>query len=191
MGTVNNVQVAGPITVYTSTTTSEAPPADSVDFGTAWGGNWTDAGFTEGGATLEISGEDADIRVDQHLSAINTFPVSEEVKLTVRMAESTLENILIARGAGSISTDTNEDTLGLGTQANVNLYAVGVEGKAAGTSSSTNKYRRVILNKAKLERSLNIGMNKNDVQMLEVTFVGLVDSTESAGQEVGYVIDEN
>jgi hypothetical protein len=189
MGTISNVQVAGPITVYTAAE-SEAPPASSIDKGTAWGGAWTDAGFTDGGANFELSGEDADINVDQHLSMINSFPVSEEAKLTVRLAETTLDNILLARGRGSVSTDTAEDSLHIGTRALNTFKAIGVEGRAPG-ATATEKYRRIILHRARVEKSINIGMTKGDKMMLEVTFVGMIDSTQSAGQEVGVIIDEN
>jgi hypothetical protein len=191
MGTVNNVMVAGPITVYTATA-STARPADTIAKGTAWGGSWTDAGFTQGGAQFELSGDDATVDVDQHLSSVQVFPVSEEAKLTVRLAEATLTNILLGRGGmGSVTAETNESVIYLGTQAWHTLKAVGIEGRAPGATSSSDKYRRIILHRAKVERSVDIGFTKEGAQMVEVTFVGLVDSTQSAGKEVGVIVDDS
>lgn len=190
MGTANNVQVAGPITVYTAAE-SEAEPADTVDYGTAWGNGWTDAGFTEGGANVEIGGEDVEIRVDQHNAPINSIPVTEEMKVTVRMSEATLTNIQLACGVGSVSTATNEDTLKFGSTARYAFKAIGIEGWGTGTTASVNKYRRVILHRARPSRSITLDETKDGVRMVEVTFEALVDTTETAGRQIGIIIDEN
>jgi len=57
------------------------------------GGSYVDVGFTEDGASMEYAVSEADINVEETTVPIDRVITSEDVKLTVNMAESSLTNI--------------------------------------------------------------------------------------------------
>lgn len=83
---------------------SVALPANTVVWGTTWGGTWVNAGYTTGGFQFTSNVERAEIFVDQVMWAIARPAVSGRAELATTLAQLTPANILTATGQGSTST---------------------------------------------------------------------------------------
>ena len=82
----------------------ETLPADTVAFGTAWGDDWDDVGYTQEGLALSIETEFDEIFVDQVEDAMRRVISSRTIMVSTNLAENTLENMVRAVGYGSLST---------------------------------------------------------------------------------------
>ncbi len=84
--------------------TTNAFPALTVLYGTAWGVPWVDRGYTQEGAEWEITHDFADIEVDQELSSVLTVPSGQTAVMRTNLAEFKMDNIALATGQGSVVT---------------------------------------------------------------------------------------
>lgn len=83
---------------------SNALPADSVAYGSAWSG-WTDRGYTNGGLQFAMNLERGEIRVDQEFFPVHTPITGANITLSTELAEFTPRNLQLAAGFGAV-TDT-------------------------------------------------------------------------------------
>lgn len=115
--------------------TSNAFPADTVDFGTAWTAPWVDVGFTDGGIQVTISVDRADITVDQLLEPVLRPVTGRTITFTSTLAEATVDNLNLAAGLGTVASvapgagTKGHDTLEIGTDTADVLYSWGFEAK--------------------------------------------------------------
>jgi hypothetical protein len=79
-------------------------PADTVDYGTAWGSPWVNRGYTSGGLTLNLSVERGEIRVDQEFDPVFMPVTNRTVQLSCNLAQITPENYQLASGLGTLDT---------------------------------------------------------------------------------------
>ena len=82
----------------------ETLPADTVVFGTTWGDDWEDVGYTQEGLALSIETEFNEIFVDQVEDAMRRVISSRTIMVATNLAENTLENMVRAVGYGTLST---------------------------------------------------------------------------------------
>lgn len=192
MGTISNIVVAGPVAVYIAAE-SEAPPANSIAYGTAWGGNWTALGFTEDGSSTEFNhaAENTAHKVDQYAAPVKSTRASEEVTLKVTLAEATLANLQRAiASVGTLTAGSTESTFEVGANTvRLTHYAVGIEFYGPGTDDDDVRYRRIVLHKAVAQGGAMAAMSRNEKTPLEVTWLAHVDDTQTAGEELYVVID--
>jgi hypothetical protein len=71
---------------------------------TSVSGDWIDMGGTNGGVTLELDLEYAELEVDQIVDIIDRRLTKREMKLNTSLAETTLDNFRIANNGGTITT---------------------------------------------------------------------------------------
>lgn len=83
--------------------TGNALPADTVLFGTPWGSNWVDRGFTQEGIELSMEIDRSEIMVDQLLDPALMPISSRTVKLSGNLAEMTPANLKLGFGQGTIT----------------------------------------------------------------------------------------
>lgn len=89
-------------------------PADTVDYGTAWGtpsgqtGAWTNRGYTSGGLGFSMNVQRGEIRVDQEFDPIVRPITSRTIQLTTSFAEMTPANLQLASGMGTLDTSVPE-----------------------------------------------------------------------------------
>lgn len=83
---------------------ANAIPADTVLWGTTWGGTFTNSGYTSGGLDFSIEIQRAEIRVDQELDPVLRPATGRNMSLQANLAEFTGENIQDAAGQGTITT---------------------------------------------------------------------------------------
>lgn len=83
---------------------SNALPADTVDYGTDWGGPWQNRGYTTGGLQLQLQVQRGEIRVDQEFDPVFMPITNRSVSLSCELAQITADNYLQATGVGAVNT---------------------------------------------------------------------------------------
>lgn len=81
---------------------SNALPADTVDYGDAWSG-YEDRGYTSGGLGLQMNVQRGEIRVDQEFDPLTRPVNTRTIQLRTSLAEMTPENLMLASGLGEES----------------------------------------------------------------------------------------
>lgn len=83
---------------------SNALPADTVVWGTTWGGTFVEQGYTDGGVTFGLSIDRADITVDQELDPILRPITGRGVTLSGNFSEFSPAKIKDGIGQGAVTT---------------------------------------------------------------------------------------
>lgn len=104
--TVTNLTM-GPGTLYKGDVGASEP--DDSDVGnaipdTSASGDFIDLGGTNGGVTLELDQEYTELEVDQIVDIPERRLTKREFKINTSLAETTLENFVIANNGGTITT---------------------------------------------------------------------------------------
>jgi len=187
--TVSNVVLPAPVRVYIGPE-STAAPANSISKGTAWGGSWVEVGLTEGGATLKTEVEKYEVMVDQYNAPVKDFITKQTAQITFAVAESTLTQLKQAIGFGTVTSGSTESTLGVAATDGIpTYYAVGFEIYAPGATSSNSWYRRVIIWKGSPQAGVELKGEKGDKLMVSYEVNALVDTTQSASEQLFKIID--
>lgn len=125
------------IIVYTAPyDASNALPADTVLWGTTWGGSFADVGYTSGGVHFTTEVTRGEIRVDQELDPVLRPATARTASMNTNLAEFKASNIVTATGQGSVTTlaattaTRGHDDYALGSTVADNFYAVGFDIKA-------------------------------------------------------------
>lgn len=71
---------------------------------TSVSGEWTDLGGTQGGVTLELTQEYAELEVDQVTDIPGRRRTKREFKINTSLAEPTLDNFIVAANGGTKTT---------------------------------------------------------------------------------------
>lgn len=71
---------------------------------TSASGEWTDCGGTHGGVTLELTQEYTELEVDQIVDIVGRRLTKREFKINSTLAETTLENFVLANNGGTLTT---------------------------------------------------------------------------------------
>ena len=150
----------------------------------------TDLGHTMGGATFSYTPEYADILADQYGNTpLDKALVGEVVTITARLAESTIANFAVAIPAGTVAGATSgRVTLGkdAGYRLSANAGALIVHPLV---NASSNKDDDIVLYKAVVHEAVEVNYSNDEETVLEVTFIGLIDTTKSSGSLLGLIGD--
>lgn len=169
-------------------------PADSVDYGTAWGtpagqtGAWVDIGYTDGGIQFTTSVDRNEIRVDQQLDPVFRLATGRDTRVTTNVAEVTPANIKRVTGQGSTTTVA----AGSGTRGHVDwdqtatitdLYqSVGCDIRQPGT---TEAYRLALWKTLQLG-SPQMTFSAEDKAMVSMEMAALPDDSTSPSRIVKF-----
>lgn len=187
--TVSNLVLPGPCRVYVGPA-STAAPASSIAYGAAWAGSWVDVGATVGGVVAQIGLANLSVVVDQYNEAVAEMRIQDSIKVNFAAGEATLTNLKQAMGIGTLTTGSTESTFGVsGADTFVVPYAVGFETYAPNASSSSLKYRRLIVWKAVQTDAPALEGKKEQLQMVAYAVKGLIDTTQSASEQLWKLID--
>lgn len=128
---------------------SNAMPADTVAWGTAWSG-YTGLGYTDGGVEFRASLSFADVNVDQELDAIYQVPTGRDLGLSTNLAEVNPANLQLATGMGTTATvaagsgTKGHDELAISSTIAQTFQSVGLDVRNPGDSEAI----RLLLYKA-------------------------------------------
>lgn len=175
-----------------------AAPSSGNSFTTALDAattDWRHTGFTTEGLEVSYEPDYGEVEVDQLLDSAKLFKQSMKVMVNTTLAESSLENLLVAWGQQSATLTSTSSTTELGIAAGAlgdepverALVAVGPGPKTAAGAKRERVYhaRRVL----SVESSAH-SVKRNEATVFPVSF-RLLPDPNFAGQEYGLIRDRN
>ena len=140
--TVGNVLV-GVANMYTAPALTPGP-ADTIAFNDAWLTPWVFPGFSEKGLTLGLDRKEKRHMVEEMANPVAITVDSSTFKVSFGFAEATLENLLLAAGGGTVTTQAataaliGKKTIKISEE--LTVVALGFEGK-----NPQGFFRRVVI----------------------------------------------
>jgi len=191
--TVGNIVLPGPCKVYIapySSSALETAPANTVAYGTAWGGGWVEVGYTKGGVVLKPESEQYTVEMDQVNAPLTDFITKQMATVSFAAGEATLTNIKQALGYGTLTSGSTESTLGVSATDGISTYyTVGFEQYGPGATSSSAKYRRIIVWKALPKTEQELKADKNEEQLTAYSFEARYEAQAAATERLYKIID--
>lgn len=125
--------IVSPAVVWYAPYGETVPDPDSVGAGVAWGGNWTQLGYTAAPLSMLYEFDEIDVVIEQSLAPVGRKKTSENLMLETTLAELYLDGLaLVAEGTVS-DTAAGASQVGmeewdLGGEATLTERAWGFEG---------------------------------------------------------------
>lgn len=145
-------------------------------------------GRTKGGVTVSIAPENVKLTADQWGETPVDFALNgETVTVTARIAEIDLD-VWEAAIAHATRTGATEGRLTFGSNAGKRL--AGKAGQlVCRPIGNTDGAEDIVLYKAVSMDEIEVDFNNEDQRVLEIPFVGLVDTTKADGNWLGHIGD--
>lgn len=110
-----------------------AAPADSLAYGAAWGGAWTNLGYTTTPLTIGVTRETYEVFVEQLANPVKEIVTSESLVFETTLAEFTGRNLALAFSGTVTETPPGAGQVGktelvTGGQTSLDTFAFGFEG---------------------------------------------------------------
>lgn len=146
-------------------------------------GSADDLGYTIGGVELSVAREYYEKMIDQEVGVIELIKIAERATIKFSLAEVTLANLAKAMDypAGAIAGST----LSFGGSATVNEVVIYLNVKAPGGGSN----RKYTFHKAVCIGAATHSYKKDDATVIECEFQILQDTSKTADQQMGSVVD--
>lgn len=120
-------------------------PADSIDYGNAWGGDWVYVGATVEGVKFSIEPSTKNISIEESSTpALVTFD-SVDISIESELAEDTLESMQLAYGAGGVITATSAGAGTIGKRELALSETLGEIAAGIDMQLRNGKWRRVLV----------------------------------------------
>lgn len=165
-------------------------PTDS----TVQTGGFTPSGYTDDGVQFVYTPQMKDITVDEELSPVDVRLIGEKLEINLKMAEATLNNLVLSIAGSTLTKSGGISTLVIGSPSNpdqgeVKLFfmgpAPGTETNAATTGRSIQVWR------AKASAAVTYHAQRKDKVIYNVKFTALADSSQAAGARLCKIVDYN
>lgn len=175
----------GPAILYIGATTATLPLDTAVN-SSPQASAFTEVGATDGGVTITVEREFAELTVDQVPETVGRRLTAQNVMVATSIAQATLDNLAYALNDSTASTGSGYSKLvpAYSTTAMFPTYrTILVDGWAPGT----NKRRRLVCRRVLSVEAIEGAYGKEDKFMIPVTWAThyVDDSTEP-----WYVVDE-
>lgn len=177
-----------PCKIYTAPVGETIPSINTVFYGVAWGGNWTDIGFTLEKLTLSRKVTDYELDIEQSTLPVKRIMVKEDVMIETMIGEQTGANMVLVL-AGTLTTVAAgvniraSQTVVSGGNPAMSTYAVGFEGFYLG-ASNVKLPVRLFLYIATITLNGGLEFTKNKAAGLPIQFKALADTTLAVGSQV-------
>ncbi|MBC7643563.1 MAG: hypothetical protein H7123_00450 [Thermoleophilia bacterium] len=172
----------------TNTGAAIALPADTVAYGAAWATpvGWSDGLKTQGMPSFQPTFENRDLETDQDDEAIHAWRTANGFSFKIPMLDATLASLNRALGQGTITAGANGSTLAVGGDTPiVSWFSIGMEGyKPGGISAATPKARRLWVPKCTPTAVSELGYDRKQEKVVEVTFKAYIDTDQAVGKRL-------
>jgi len=166
----------------------EVLPDDAVAYGTAWGGNWVNMGYTNAPLAVSYSNEKYKVMVEQLTAAVKSRIISEELAFETTLVELTGANLALA--FNGTATDTaaaigqpGKTEVEAGGDTEADVYTFGFEGEyvdAGGDSFPV----RVQVYRGTLVMGGNLEFSKSKESGLPIRIDAEADTTKDVGKQL-------
>jgi hypothetical protein len=138
-----------PAKVYYAAVGETLPDENSVAYGEAWGGNWSDLGYTLNPVTMNFSRDLFELFVEQLTNPVRRKVTQETLVVETTLAEITGDNLLLAFGGTVTETPAGaaqvaKTELEAGGDTTPDVYAFGLEGEYVDDSNNSFPVRVLI-----------------------------------------------
>ena len=151
------------------------------DYGAAEGSS-VDVGAIDGGVTIENTREYFDVKADPWLGTVKKVKIDEKVIVRCMLAEGSLANLAVAFGYPTSAVAGSTFTFGGNATVTERVLYINGTAPSGGT-------RKVTLYKCVSVASGSHSYKKDDKTMIEVEFEILEDTSKTANQRFGTVVD--
>ncbi len=171
-----------------------APPGDTVEYGTAWGGTWVAGGRTQGDLQATPSFENRKLETDQDDAPVTGWRIANGLELMVPTLDVTLTMMNRALG-GTLTEGASEDELGIGGGGNpfLSFFSLGFEGLAPGSTAASGsgaKYRRLYVPKVAASEVAELAFKGKEETVMGITFEAYIDDAQAAGERLYRWLDD-
>lgn len=182
----------GPGKLYRAPLAEANPDESTIDFGEAWGGNWTNMGdFLEGSPiTLSIPEEFTKVYTEQATAPKNAVRTRREVMVKGTLAEHSVANMaVLLQGTAEATAAAGGGQKGysdipFGTETDVDFYKWGIEALRK-DSNDNNQPVRWFLHKGYIRLSGDVAYAKQNPTGIPIEITILGDGSQDAGEELG------
>jgi hypothetical protein len=137
--------------------------------------------YTRGGVSINCDESINWVDVDQEIGAVDGILVDEVYTMKTNIAEALLINIEVAWDVGDLTLQTIK--FGGGTLTELaTVTAIGT-GEASYPTRTVTFFKAISIDRAELS------FVKDDITLVPVTLRALVDTSKSAGEQIGTLVD--
>lgn len=182
----SDIMIAG-ATVWIAASGTDLPSSTSVLAGVAWGGGWTNIGYTSEPLTVNAEMEQLDAMIQQAIGAIKRVNTKEAWTFETSLAEFTMQNMLYIAGGTLATTAAGVGQVGYedlqgGGIVNITERAFGFEGTYVSAAGNTHPLRLGVY-KATGQAGGEVEVGKETQTGLPLTIKALQDLTKAAGKQ--------
>ncbi len=174
-----------PAKIYKAPVGETLPAEDSIAYGTAWGGNWTDLGYTLAPITVAYSQDQTQLEVEQLTLPVGGIITMEKCQIETTLGEINAANIAIAFG-GSVTTQgastahVAKEELVSGGSGALSFFAWGIEGLYT-TAAGVQLPVRMFIYKGQAVLNGNLNWSKKEPVGIPLQITAYADTSKSAG----------
>lgn len=151
--------------------------------------NFTSPGYTDDGVEFVYTPTFKDITVDEEMAPVQKLLTAEKLEINVKLAETTLQNLVKAIAGASLVEGAGISTLYLGSASSPSQWVLGFQGPAP--LANGNATRIIVVYRVIGTAAVTAKYQRKDKVIYNVKFEALADSTQSAGQRLCKMIDYN
>jgi hypothetical protein len=177
-----------PAKIYFAVTGTALPDPNSVAYGAAWGGAWSDLGYTLTPITVGYSQDLFKLEVEQITLPLKGLISSEQVTIETTLAEITAANLSLAFGGTVATTAAGTGTVALeqltsGGSPNIAYYAWGLEGLYV-TAANVSLPVRILIYRGSAVLNGSLTFSKKEAVGIPLSINAWGDTTKAAGAQL-------
>lgn len=177
-----------PATIYYAPVGEALPDETSVGYGDAWGGNWTNLGYTLEPVSLSYETTTFELEVEQITLPVRRVRTGETVMIETTLAEMTATNLALVVDGSSTTTAAGVGQVGwdeilAGGSVDLSEYAFGFEGFRV-TSANVRLPVRVFFYKGNAVLNGQLTFAKGAGAGIPIQIKALPDTTQAAGEQI-------
>ena len=162
-------------------------PADTVAADGAWGGGWTELGYTAQPLTVQYEEEHVDHDIQEALAPVHSHIISKMLAFETVLAEFNGDNLALALNGVKTNTaagasQPEKDEVDFGNSNALTIRQWGFEGKYVDEDGTTHPIR-IFVWKGKVKANAELKFAKEEAVGIPMHIDGLMDLTQSSGEE--------
>jgi hypothetical protein len=177
-----------PAKIYRAPVGEAVPDESTVAYGAAWGGNWTDLGYTLEPVSLSYETETFKLMVEQLTAPVRAVRQEETITIETVLAEITGANLAMAMDGTNTATSAGVnqvayDLVEAGGSVSISEYAWGFEGYRL-TSTDSKLPVRVFVYRGVATLNGQLTFAKSAGVGIPLRIEAMPDTTKAAGKQI-------
>ena len=180
--------IIAPATIYSAPTGEALPAIDTVQYGTAWGGNWVNMGYTLTPVSLQYDQELFELEVEQLTNPVKRLRTKETAMIETTLAEISGANLNLPLD-GTVTTVVagasirGKTTVEAGGKTAITEKAVGFEGLMK-VDNTINLPVRIFFYKATIQLNGKLEFSKKAAAGIPIQIKALADTSKVVGKQI-------